>query len=198
MSPVRPSSGQAQEILAAIQSCRFRLVGVFKCMLQSHVLTFRSLLFPLTPTSHPHRRYYVAPRSEAASWRELRGPSALMMLNRGGAGRDGQVRPRVPYDGDTGVPEKAHLTLPIVPPPTALTPLTLIQEHPDTLLSLEFRPVWYRRAGSGGGAGGVGGGAGGASSRSMSVWRPVGPPGYVSLGDVAVVSVDLQALVGYL
>ena len=62
----------------------------------------------------------------------------------------------------------------------------ILQEHPDTLLSLEYRPVWYRRAASGGG--GVGGG-GGASSRSVSVWRPMGPPGYVSLGDVAVVSV---------
>ena len=117
LPPPRPSSSQAQEVLAAIQACR--------------------------------HRYYVAPRSEAASWREMRAPasaasssSMMMMFQRGGRGLGGQ-------------------------------------EHPDTLLSLEFKPVWYRRGGSGGGSG--------ASGRSVSVWRPVGPPGYVALGDVAVV-----------
>jgi hypothetical protein len=115
----RPSTGQAQEVMAAIQACRFR--------------------------------HYVSPRSEAASWRELSGPSALLML-KGVGNRD-------------------------------------CQEQPDTLLSLEYKPVWFRRPvppGSGGGNGS----ASATASRPVSVWRPVGPPGYVVLGDVAVMGLD--------
>ena len=69
-------------------------------------------------------------------------------------------------------------------PPTCNTS---IQEHPDTLLSVEYRPVWYRRGGTTGG-GTTSSSSLSSSSRAVSVWRPVGPPGYVALGDVAVVS----------
>lgn len=91
----------------------------------------------------------MSPRSEAASWRELRDPN-------GPSQADGQQRP-------------------------------------DTLLSVEFRPVWYRHATGGGGAPvalrALGGGSG-TSSRTVSIWRPAGPPGYAALGDVVVLGTD--------
>jgi hypothetical protein len=116
-------------------------------------------------------RYYVAPRTEAASWRELREPVLTGGRGEGGAGGGGS--------GGDG------------------------QQRPDTLPCLEFKLVWYRQGGSSGGSstggpgasggiagpgGGSGGGAGqAAGQRAVSVWRPVGPPGYAALGDVAVV-----------
>ncbi len=54
------------------------------------------------------------------------------------------------------------------------------QAMPDTMISTEFRCVWI-----GGGGGGMGGQRLGRSS-AASFWRPVGPPGYVALGDVCV------------
>eukprot|EP00878_Enallax_costatus_P013777 GHUV01014408.1.p1 GENE.GHUV01014408.1~~GHUV01014408.1.p1 ORF type:complete len:898 (+),score=328.70 GHUV01014408.1:398-3091(+) len=45
------------------------------------------------------------------------------------------------------------------------------QEMPDVMLSMDFKRVW-RSARPG--------------ARPLSIWRPVGPPGYASLGDVAM------------
>lgn len=45
------------------------------------------------------------------------------------------------------------------------------QEMPDAMLSMDFKRVW-RSARPG--------------ARPLSIWRPVGPPGYASLGDVAM------------
>ncbi len=119
----RPNSGQAQEVVAAIQACR--------------------------------HRHYVEPRSEAVTWRQLGGASALLLL---------QQQQGTEAAGNGG------------------------QEWPDALLSLEFRPVWFRRECRASPAGGAGGPSSSAppSSRTVSVWRPVGPPGYVALGDVVV------------
>lgn len=53
----------------------------------------------------------------------------------------------------------------------ALLLLQANQEMPDVMLSMEFKRVWRcSRPGA----------------RPLSVWRPVGPPGYASLGDVAM------------
>jgi vacuolar protein sorting-associated protein 13A/C len=47
------------------------------------------------------------------------------------------------------------------------------QEMPDAMPCIDYKRVWA--------AGGRGGGA-----PVLSVWRPVGPPGYAALGDVAM------------
>uniref|UniRef100_A0A7S3R138 Vacuolar protein sorting-associated protein 13 VPS13 adaptor binding domain-containing protein n=1 Tax=Dunaliella tertiolecta TaxID=3047 RepID=A0A7S3R138_DUNTE len=49
------------------------------------------------------------------------------------------------------------------------------QQLPETTLSVDFKPVWValRRT------------AGGAQVVCCSIWRPIGPPGYAMLGDVA-------------
>jgi hypothetical protein len=56
--------------------------------------------------------------------------------------------------------------------------------------SMDFKRVWQSgplsaaaAAASGGGGGGT---RGARDMRVLSVWRPVGPPGYSSLGDVAL------------
>jgi vacuolar protein sorting-associated protein 13A/C len=59
-----------------------------------------------------------------------------------------------------------------------VTPVTaaeqqLNQEMPDAMPCMDYKRVWA-----------AGKGAGGAPA--LSVWRPVGPPGYASLGDVAM------------
>ncbi|PNH01074.1 hypothetical protein TSOC_013061 [Tetrabaena socialis] len=48
------------------------------------------------------------------------------------------------------------------------------QDLPDTVLCREYRLVWAAT------------GARAAGGRSAAIWRPVGPPGYSALGDVAV------------
>eukprot|EP00879_Flechtneria_rotunda_P005415 GHRR01005707.1.p1 GENE.GHRR01005707.1~~GHRR01005707.1.p1 ORF type:complete len:1494 (+),score=564.87 GHRR01005707.1:1093-5574(+) len=45
------------------------------------------------------------------------------------------------------------------------------QEMPDVMLSVDFKRVWQSSR---------------SGARPLSVWRPVGPPGYVSLGHVAM------------
>jgi vacuolar protein sorting-associated protein 13A/C len=45
------------------------------------------------------------------------------------------------------------------------------QEMPDMMLSMDFKRVWQSSR---------------AGARPLSVWRPVGPPGYYALGDVAM------------
>lgn len=52
------------------------------------------------------------------------------------------------------------------------------QEMPDVMPSMDFKRVW--RSASTAGARGA------RDTRVLSIWRPVGPPGYSSLGDVAV------------
>ncbi|KAG1653272.1 hypothetical protein FOA52_002732 [Chlamydomonas sp. UWO 241] len=102
-------------------------------------------------------KYYVAPRSEALGWRDLLEPSS-----RGAAAAAEQ------------------------------------HSRPDSLPSITYQLVWYRRA-NGPPAAGGGSSSSSASSSSrpgpmslgyssgaVSVWRPVGPPGYAALGDVAV------------
>ncbi len=46
------------------------------------------------------------------------------------------------------------------------------QEMPDVMLSMDFVRVWVVVNKPG--------------TRALTVWRPVGPPGYASLGDVAM------------
>lgn len=50
-------------------------------------------------------------------------------------------------------------------------PLQQDQEMPETMPSIDYKCVWQ---------------SGRNSARSMSIWRPVGPPGYASLGDIAM------------
>lgn len=45
------------------------------------------------------------------------------------------------------------------------------QEMPDVMLSMDFKRIWQSSR---------------AGARPLSVWRPVGPPGYSALGDVAM------------
>lgn len=49
------------------------------------------------------------------------------------------------------------------------------QEMPDVMPSMDFKRIWR--------SGAAGGGAG--DTKHVSIWRPVGPPGYAALGDVA-------------
>lgn len=56
------------------------------------------------------------------------------------------------------------------------------QEMPDVMPSMDFKRVWQSNPTAAGGAAG----RGARDARVLSIWRPVGPPGYSSLGDVAV------------
>ena len=120
-------------------------------------------------------KHYLLPKTEAAGWRELRG------LN---------VDQREVSEGEASA---GVTSFALSPSPDQL--------KPDTMPCVEFKPIWYRRAlhGSVGRSGSVGlsgssssamlknaGGAGGGGRKAISVWRPVGPPGYSSLGDVLV------------
>lgn len=49
------------------------------------------------------------------------------------------------------------------------------QKMPDSMPSLEFQRVWTARK---------------ADSETICVWRPIGPPGYVPLGDVISFGLD--------
>eukprot|EP00798_Chlamydomonas_sp_ICE-L_P025166 gene25166-10797_t len=70
------------------------------------------------------------------------------------------------------------------------------QARPDTMLSAEWKLVWYsskqlgpRTSLSAKGGAVVGGLLGGGKS-SVSIWRPTGVPGYAMLGDVAVIGTE--------
>lgn len=52
--------------------------------------------------------------------------------------------------------------------------------------SMDFKRVWQSGPLSAAAASGGGGARGARDTRVLSVWRPVGPPGYSSLGDVAL------------
>jgi hypothetical protein len=52
--------------------------------------------------------------------------------------------------------------------------------------SMDFKRVWQSGALSAAAAASSAGQPGARASRVLSVWRPVGPPGYSSLGDVVV------------
>jgi hypothetical protein len=52
------------------------------------------------------------------------------------------------------------------------------QEMPDVMPSMDFKRVWQSVS--------TAGARGARDTRVLSIWRPVGPPGYSSLGDVAV------------
>jgi vacuolar protein sorting-associated protein 13A/C len=55
--------------------------------------------------------------------------------------------------------------------------------------SMDFKRVWQSArtsAAAAGGPSGLAGRSGARDTRLLSIWRPVGPPGYSSLGDVAV------------
>lgn len=58
------------------------------------------------------------------------------------------------------------------------------QEMPDVMPSMDFKRVWQSGALSA--AASASGSRGTRDTRMLSIWRPVGPPGYSSLGDVAV------------
>ena len=66
------------------------------------------------------------------------------------------------------------------------------QAMPGAMPCLDFKRVWApgARAGAGGGAGDSGASGGAAV---ISVWRPVGPPGYHALGDVAMPGLEPPA-----
>lgn len=53
------------------------------------------------------------------------------------------------------------------------------------MLSMDFKRVWQSPASAGAAAGSSAAGSG-RGSRLLSIWRPVGPPGYAPLGDVAM------------
>lgn len=59
------------------------------------------------------------------------------------------------------------------------------QEMPDVMPSMDFKRVWQSSPAGAAGAGAAAG-RGAARDARVSIWRPVGPPGYSSLGDVAV------------
>lgn len=59
------------------------------------------------------------------------------------------------------------------------------QEMPDVMPSMDFKRVWQSGPLSAAAAASSAG-RGQRDSRVLSVWRPVGPPGYSSLGDVVV------------
>ena len=124
-------------------------------------------------------KHYLLPKSEAAVWRELRG----LNTDRGDEG-EGEG------EGEGG----REASLAISPSPDQL--------KPDTMPSVDFKPIWYRKASPYGtstipsgsssssmlkNAGGQGGQGG---QRAISVWRPLGPPGYSSLGDVLVMGLE--------
>lgn len=56
--------------------------------------------------------------------------------------------------------------------------------------SMDFKRVWQSArtsaAAAAAGSSGSAGARGSRDTRVLSIWRPVGPPGYSSLGDVAV------------
>lgn len=54
--------------------------------------------------------------------------------------------------------------------------------------SMDFKRVWQsaRTSAAAAGPSGPAGSRGTRDTRVLSIWRPVGPPGYSSLGDVAV------------
>jgi hypothetical protein len=52
------------------------------------------------------------------------------------------------------------------------------QEMPDVMPSMDFKRVWQSAS--------TAGARGARDTRVLSIWRPVGPPGYSSMGDVAV------------
>jgi vacuolar protein sorting-associated protein 13A/C len=57
---------------------------------------------------------------------------------------------------------------------------------PDVMPSMDFKRVWQSGPLSVAAAASSAGRPGARASRVLSVWRPVGPPGYSSLGDVVV------------